>query len=181
MINLLPPQLKEDMRFAKLNAWLIGYVRLLIVAALLLGVTFAGTKIYVQRQLASVNGQVADKQAVIKQYAGVERDAKAANERLESIKQVSDQRTHFAELLDALSAVLPKGVTLQQLSLTGDTTHPVAIDYQAANYQIAVAMRDALLLTPKIQAADITSITYNDQKQTYSGHVVIGFAPGATQ
>lgn len=181
MINLLPPQLKEDIRFAKQNAWLIGYVRLFILSALVLAGAFVGTDLYLQKQLTSVNGQVAEKQAIIARYAKVEKEAAAANTRLEAIKTVSDQRTHFAELMDDISAVLPKGVVLQQISLTGDESHPVAIDYQANSYQAAVSVRDALLLSPKIQAADITGISKDPEKSIFTGHVVIGFAPGATK
>jgi Tfp pilus assembly protein PilN len=181
VINLLPPQLKEDIHFAKQNAWLIGYVKVLIAVGVVLVGIFVGTHIYLQKQLTSVNAQVGEKQSTISQYSKVEKQAAAANERLEAIKQVSDQRTHFAELLDAISSVLPKGVILQQLSLTGDVTHPVAIDYQANSYQTAIAMRDALLLSPKIQAADITGINKDPNKPIYTGHVVIAFAPGATK
>ena len=180
MINLLPPQIKEDLRFAKLNAWLVGYVRLLILVAVVLAGAFAGTHVYLQKQLSDVNGQVADKQSTISRYAKVQKEAKTANDRLEAIKNISDQRTHFAELLDAISSVMPKGVTLNQLSLTGDEARPVALDYTTSDYQTAVATRDALLLSPKIQGADITSIT-KDQKGNYSGHIVIGFAAGATK
>lgn len=181
MINLLPPQLKEDLRYAKVNAWLIDYVRLLILAGLTLGVAFLGTDFYLQKQLSNVDAQVAEKQATIRQYSKIEKAASAANTRLEAIKQVSDQRTHFAELIDALSAVMPKGVVLQQLSLTGDESRPVAIDYQANSYQAAVSMRDALLLSPKVQAADITGVTKDPNKSLFYGHVVVGFTPGATK
>ena len=181
MINLLPPQLKEDIRFAKQNSWLIGYVKVLVLVAIVLAGIFVGTHIYLQKQLDDVNAQVAEKQATISKYSKVEKQAAAANERLEAIKKVSDQRTHFAELLDAISAVLPKGVVLTQLSLTGDVAHPVAIDYQADSYQTAVAVRDALLLSPKIQAADITGINKDPNKSLFTGHIVIAFAPGATK
>jgi Tfp pilus assembly protein PilN len=181
MINLLPPPVKEEIGYAKLNAWILKYLKLVVVVAIILAGAFGTTYFYLQHRITNIKSQIASKQEQIGQYASLEAKAKQADSRLTAIQTISAQKTHFSTLLSDLAKVTPQGVSIQSLTLTGDATKPVLVSFSATNYQIAVAFRDALVTSPRIAAADIQSISAAAQGGGYTAAIDIGFKPGEAQ
>ena len=181
MINLLPPPIKDEIGYAKLNAWIIRYLKLVLMVAIILGGAFSTTYIYLQHRITNIKSQIATKQVQIDQYASLEAKAKQANSRLTAIQTISTQKTHFSTLLSDLAKVTPQGVTIQSITLTGDATKPVLVSFSATTYQTAVAFRDALVTSSRIAAADIQSIAAAAQSGGYTAAIDIGFKPGEAQ
>src|SRR5450755_3742504 len=131
MINLLPPQTKENIRYSKLNQYVMRYIRLLVVVIVVLAAAFAGTWYYVHQQVAQATRDTADKQATIAGYNTLQTQANSANSRLTAISAIQAGQTKFSQLLDDLAAVMPKGAVLSSITLTGSDTTPVQVSITA--------------------------------------------------
>ena len=178
MINLLPPDQKEQIRFAKLNRLALRYVRVLVVVAVVLAVIFGGSIYQLGQQTAGISSDVSDKQATI---AALNKTftpkAKDASDRLNAIKYVQGTQTRFSAVIADIAKVVPRGVSIDTMTLTGDDKSPVRIAVTAQSYSAALAFRNALITSPRIAGADLETIS-STNGSTYQTSVVIAFKPG---
>jgi Tfp pilus assembly protein PilN len=176
MINLLPPSIKEQLTYARWNHAALSYVRLTVLILVVLAGVF-GTSIYfLQQQTNALAADVKTKKAEIANFAPKVADATAAAERLAAIKTIQDSQTRFSLLLDDLAKVLPQGVSIDSITLTGDDKNPVRITITGNSYNSILAFRDAFAQSPRLSGVDLDNINQADNK--FSAGVVIGFKPG---
>lgn len=178
MINLLPPDQKEQIRYAKLNRLALRYVRISIVVTVILGGIFGGSFYLLKQQTDAVTTDVAQKEAMI---AALNKSftpkAKDASDRLAAIKFVQTSQTHFSAVVSDIAKVVPQGVSIDTMTLTGDDKAPVRIAVTAQSYAAALAFRNALITSPRIAGADLETISSNDGSR-FQTSVVIAFKPG---
>ena len=176
MINLLSPDIKQQIRFAKLNRGMLGYLRLTVVVLVVLAGIFGATIYFVSAQADQVARDVASKQQQIAAQAPRLKLARDAADRLTAIKTISAGQTRFSLLLADLAKVLPKGVAIDSITLTGDDKKPVRITILATTYNSVLVFREALASSSRISGVDLESIT--DQAGSFQASVVIAFKPG---
>ncbi len=181
MINLMPPDIKEQMRYAKLNRVAIHYVWGLVIVLIVLGGVFGGAFYLLNQQTQAANANAAgDHQQIAKLDETVLPEAKAASERLNAIKYVQGTQTRFSAVIADIAKVVPAGVSIDSMTLTGDDKTPVTIAVTADSYNDALAFRDALTTSPRIANADLETIT-STSGSGYTANVVVAFKPGEAQ
>lgn len=176
-LNLLPPQIKAEIAYAKRNAIIVHYIFLTLTVAVAIGAGFWGSHFYLNQQLTEKADSIAAKELLAAGYKDIENAAKTLNGRVAAIKAIQDSQPKFSAVLSDLAKTVPQAASITALSLTGDDTKPVKISADAANYQTAVSFRDALAASPRISGADIDSISGNDI-EGYRVDITIGFKPG---
>ncbi len=177
MINLLPPNLKEQVRFAKLNRLALRYLRFTVVIIVVLGVIFGGTIFYLNVQANTVSKDVAQKQLDIAATAAFQAQANDISLRLSAIKYIQAQQTHFSTLLNDLAKALPTGVSIDSITLTGSDKTAVKINVTAPSYNQVLAFRDVFAQSPRIAGVDLESIGPAGGG-SFQASVVIAFKPG---
>ncbi len=177
MINLLPPPIKEQVRYAKLNRMARRYLNLVIEVAVVLVIVFGASIYFLNQQATALDKDVAQKQADIKKLAPDLKLAQAAADRLNAIKAISASQTRFSLLLSDLAKVLPTGVSLDSITLTGDDTKPVRVGVTGNTYNSILAFRSALLTSPRISGVDLENVTQVSPTM-FASSVVLGFKPG---
>lgn len=177
MINLLPPQVKEQLAFAKLNAVVMRYLKVVTALIIVLAVAFGGTYVYLSQRISGIDTELANKQAVVDSYKPTQKAAKVLNDRVAAIKSIQNAQPRFSKLLDDIAKFTLKGTSITSLALTGEDNKPLVISATAQSYSEAVSLRDALATSGRISGADIQSIA--DQGDgTFKVDIVIGFKPG---
>lgn len=176
MINLLPTDLKEQIRFAKLNRLALRYLQIVILILVILSIVFIAALFYINMQTTQVSKDVITKQAAIAATTGFQKQAKDASDRLVAIKSIQSSQTRFSLLLNDLAKVLPKGVSMDSITLTGNDKAPVKLSITGSTYDSILAFRESLVTSPRISGADLENITQSGGFFTAS--VVIGFKPG---
>lgn len=176
MINLLPPQVKQDLQFAHWNALTVHYLKIVIGLMVVLGAAFGGTYFYLSNRIASADTALQAKQDQVAHYKPLLAQAKALNSRVAAIKAIQDSQPKFSLLLDDIAKFTLKGTSLTNIALTGDDTKPVQISATADTYTTAVSLRDALASSPRVSGADIVSISSNNG--AFTATIIIGFKPG---
>jgi Tfp pilus assembly protein PilN len=177
MINLLPPDLKEQIRFAKMNRIALRYVRVLVAVAIVLGGIFGAAFYELGNQTRAIVSDVTNQQATIAALnSSFTPKAKDASDRLNAIKYVEATQTRFSAVIGDIAKVVPQGVSIDAMTLTGDDTKPVSIAVTAQSYAAALAFRNALITSPRIAGADLETIANNGS--TYQTSIVVAFKPG---
>lgn len=161
MINLLPPDLKSDYRFARRNTSLLRQIVLLGVGLAGLAVVAAAGLMYLQQAANTYSAQAKTiEQSLAEQkQKEVEKRVQDISNSLKLAVQVLSQEVLFSQLLKRLAVVIPSnasltGVTLSQLQGAIDLSART-VDYNSAT-QLQVNLADP---TNKIfSKADIVSI-----------------------
>jgi Tfp pilus assembly protein PilN len=170
--------MKEQIRYAKINRVALRYVWLLALVVVVLAGVFGGTVYLQSQQAAQVAADVASKQQTI---AGLNKTftpkAKDVSDRLNAIKFVQANQTHFSQLIADIAKVVPKGVSIDSMTLTGNDALPLQIAVTANSYDAALAFRNALVTSPRIAEADLETISAN-QGGTFQTNVVVAFKKG---
>jgi Tfp pilus assembly protein PilN len=180
VINLLPPEIKEQVTYSKRNVLIIRYLWLAGLLVAVNAVIFGGAIYYLTQRTAQAEKDLATKTATIAQYKSVETDAKTANDRLATLKALRSSQARFSVLLADFAKYTPQGVYINSITLTGDDKKPVRIVATATTYQQAAALRDALATSPRISAADIEDISA-PATGGYQTNITIGFKPGQSR
>lgn len=178
MINLLPPAIRESMRFGRYNVRAVAYAWIIFGSFGLITAAFGGTWYYLRLQEHQLDLSLSDQQAQIASYAPFQKDANAAAGRLASIKSIANTQTRFSVLLTDLAKVIPLGVTIDSITLTGDDKKPLRVSVTASTYETALAFRDAIISSPRIIGADLESVAKQPDKGNFSASISFGFKPG---
>lgn len=182
MINLLPPDLKEQIKYAKFNRIVVKYVQMTVLVGVVLGVILAGAFYFLNLESTAAAANVASKEQTISQYKGsILPTAQDASNRINAISYVQQTQTHFSKLISDLANVMPQGVSLNTIALTGNSSVPVTISIYAQTYDEILALRNALLTSPRIAACDIDNISSMNPSQygySFQASLVLAFNPG---
>lgn len=171
MINLLPPEYKENILYARRNRTLLNWTAGMIISLVLLGAIIGCGYVLMHN---SIKNQLAQSD-LERQHLKDEKidETKAKLEEISSntklILQVLSKDVLFSQLLKQLGASLPAGTTLQSIQINkvegGIDLKALATDVQSAT-QIQVNLSDPA--NKIFQKADIESINCSsDNKSGY--------------
>lgn len=162
MINLLPPDQKEAIKFGRLNTILIQYVVLAIVVTIaLLGVVIAGSQKLSSVQ-SDIRSQTKADESKVQELSGYQEEAKKIADRVNTLSNLFDREVKFSELLTSIGGVMPSGSALTQLSLSEDRTLPLNLTASVKDEATAAVLRKNLEESDIFDKADIISITADE-------------------
>jgi Tfp pilus assembly protein PilN len=168
MINLLPPDTKETLHYARRNRvlrkWIIASLICLLGSVLLV----AGGSIYLNQSINDTSKQIADTQHQLdaQNLSSVQKQVTDMSNNLKLSVQVLSKEILFSKLLTQLGSVTPNNVILTNLAIT-QTQGSIEVTAQATDYNAATQLQ-ANLADPKNQIfsqADIENIACNSEGQ----------------
>jgi len=143
-INLLPTKKKPPKKVTDLQQQAIYAVLILIFVALAVGYYWKTQNDRIARlenEKAAAEKQIADQDNKLKEVKNVEEERKKVSERIEIIEKLKKNQAGPVQLLDAVSAALPKGVNITVLS---ENNNNVNIDGDAFTNEDVVRFIDNL-------------------------------------
>ncbi len=162
MINLLPPELKREYRYARSNHRLVHWVIAFLVAIIgVVGLTGAG--------LLMMNNSVSKYQSKVNQeqeqldsqnITGVQKEVTQISNNLNLMVDVLSKEILFSKLLTQLGSITPPNVVLTNLAIS-QTESAIDITAQTADYNAATQLQ-INLADPSNQIfsnADIVNVT----------------------
>lgn len=167
MINLLPPQIKEQITYARRNTQIRRWsLALLAGIAGIAGVVFGG-HIYIDQSIRAYQDQVVQTKSSLTSQKLEETQKNVGNlsSTLKLVLQVLSREVLFSRLLKQAGAAMPPGAVLQGLSFNnlegGIDLQAVAKDYHTGT-QVQVNMEDPA--NKIFEKADIISINCANDK-----------------
>lgn len=162
MINLLPPDLKSDYRYARRNTSLVHYITLFGLGLVGLALIVVAGILYLQQSSKTYIAQADGITLSLSQQkqSDVEKQVQDISNSLKLAVQVLSQQVLFSQLLKQLAIVTPNNTTLSGISITElqgavDVTARTK-DYNAAT-QLQVNLADPA--NKIFSKADIVTIT----------------------
>lgn len=182
MINLLPPPVKEQRRYAQVNRRLIKIIWLIVILIVAIGVVFGLSWLALGNNIQHLNDQLAQDTASGKKYSGIESDAKKLADRLSTIEKVQADRSNYIALLQELAAVTPSDVYINTFALdvTGGTMSLTAF---ARTQQAAANFKNSIEASKRFKSAALQTIL--PDKDPYTGQatyrltLTVGLKDGA--
>lgn len=162
MINLLPPDSKSTLVYARRNTQLIRFVVGAAIGALgILLVTGAGL-LYLNQEVNSYKKSISQAETELEQQKEKQTiaEVKGIRDSLNLAVDVLGQEILFSQLVQEIGSVMPAGTVLQDLSLSNELTGALTLQAGAVN-NTAGSRVQANLRDPKnkiFSAADLESI-----------------------
>lgn len=169
MINLMPPDAKQSIRYSRLNThllhWTFGSLAIIIamVATVILGGFFIdNAKSHLNHSIEGSKKTIADQK--LEQY---QKQAENISDGLKLIVQVLSKEVLFSKLLQQIGSVMPEGAILGDIQLSNSVNGAIdltanALDYKAAT-QVQVNLQDQK--NNLFEKVDTQSINCNDGGQ----------------
>jgi len=169
MINLLPPDIKETLLYARRNQFLTKWVLAFFAGILGIGAVILAGHFYINQSTKTYAKEVQHRKDQLSQQK-LEETKKRTEDISTSTKlalQVLSRQVLFSDLLRQIGAVMPSGAALQSLSISklegGLDLQAVAADYQTGT-QVQVNLADPA--NKIFEKADIINITCNTDNPT---------------
>ncbi len=175
MINLMPPDTKSAIRYARLNSRLVKWtMSCCLIIILMLGTVFVGGW-YIDNTKNSLSSSITQTKTTIAEQKldQTRQEAESLSQGVKLIVQVLSKEVQFSKLLQQIGKLMPAGATLGDIQLSNKVTGAIdltanAIDYQSAT-QVQVNLQD-----PKnnlFDKVDATSVTCSDTQSGGSNDV----------
>jgi hypothetical protein len=169
MINLLPPDVKDGYRYARLNNSLKRWVLLFALALVGLGIIATYGLVSLHRSTVSYNHQITSTQTLFKQenFSGTQQQIQDISNSFRLVVKVLGKEVLFSQLIKQIGASMPNhtnltGLTINQIQGGLDITAN-ATNYEAAS-QVQVNLADPA--NKIFSRADIEGITCQGSKNT---------------
>jgi Tfp pilus assembly protein PilN len=161
MINLLPPDLKQEYRYARRNRHLLQWVGSFLVVIVGLAIITGTGLVYLNNSANTYRQRTTDtnQQLQAQNLAGVQKQVTAMSNNLKLAVQVLSKEVLFSKLLTQLGSITPPNVVLTGLAIS-QTQGAIDITAQTTDYN-AAAQLQANLADPANQIfakADLVSI-----------------------
>ena len=169
MINLMPPDKKQAIHYARHNTTLIGWITSIGFAALGIVLIAGGGLFYLKQDTKSYQAAIADTRAELHAQNETETLARVSeiSGSLKLVVDVLSREVLFSKLLQQIGLVMPPGTILQDLSLSRDLAGGIdllvgSVSYDAAT-QAQVNLQDAS--NGIFEKADIQGLNCDETKE----------------
>lgn len=165
MINLLPPDIKDSITYARRNTQLARWIGLVMTSFAGVAVVVVFGLLYMNQSITANQQQIAETQAQLKvqKLEETQKRVEDISGSLKLVVQVLSKQVLFSELLKQTGAAMPPNTVLVNLQINklqgGIDIQAAGLDYATAS-QIQVNLQD-----PKnkiFSKADIINITCNN-------------------
>lgn len=163
MINLLPPADKRQIRAGRSNALLLRYNVLLLVAVAFLMAAIGVVYVYLGNTKLGAEQVIKENQAKVADFADTEKEANEFKNNLAIAKQILDKEVIYTKVILEISALLPKGVVLDNLNLDAKTFGTqTTLSAHAKTVNDAIALKTSFQNSPLFSDVNFQSISTED-------------------
>ncbi len=168
MINLMPPEHKESISYARRNNFLIRWITVIGIAALGIVIVAGGGLFYLKQDSKSykVSTDITNSQLAAQNEAEILKRAEEMSGNLQLVVDVLSDEILFSKLLQQMGQVIPPGTILESLSLTNDLEGGLDLSIGAQSYEAGVRAQVNLADPANgiFEKADIGEVTCNPEE-----------------
>lgn len=182
MINLLPPEVKEQKRYSQYNRLLSFAIIGIVVLGLITAAAFYASWLILSKEEARLTTDITEESQKTQAYGQIENQAKVLADRLATIEKIQTNRTRYPALLQALAEATPPDAYVASFAV--DTAgKTMTLTTYAASDQAAASFKNALEASDRFSSAAIQVLEpatdpYTD-KPTNRVTFVVGLEAGA--
>lgn len=151
MINLLPPELKKQIKAAKNNSLLMRYCVLSIILLFLLSAMIGGVYLMMDQSKKSAETTIEESNTKRASYAKVQQEVDNFQKNLATAKTILDKEVKYTNVTLKIAQSLPPGIVLDSLQLDATSFgQPITLNAKGKSYDDALSLKSSLENKPEI-------------------------------
>lgn len=162
MINLLPVDMKKDLRAARTNTTLLRYNIILIVAVLFLAGAVAVVYVFLSTMKMSAENAINENDRKEQTYAAVKSEADSFKSSLSDARSILSNEVSYSRALLRYAQLFPEGTAVNDMQLSeASFTSPLSVSVKITGQSAAQALIQSMTNSPYVTNFSRTSITIN--------------------
>lgn len=162
MINLLPPDVKQNIVYARRNTSIRSWINACLVAIIFISAVVAAGQFYLQSTTNTYTKQLASAQEQLKtqKLEETQKQIEEVSGNLKLVVQVLSRTVLFSKLLGQVGSALPNGSVLTNLSISNKVQGGIDLSFASTDYQTGTQIQ-LNLADPKnkiFEKADLVNI-----------------------
>lgn len=176
MLNLMPPEAKEDIAYGRRNGKLLTWCFLLLAVVAGMGVMVVFGGMYIDRSKTSLQSSIASTNTTIQteKLDDVQKDYQDLSDGVKLIVQILQKEIRYSKLLQQIGSVIPAKTALTSIVLSNKIDNALDLQARASSYDTATQIQ-INLQDPKnklFEKVDTNSITCNAVTKLQPGQPV---------
>jgi Tfp pilus assembly protein PilN len=156
-INLLPQNIKIDIRQAKRNRKTIAHLTRSLAILALVVLTSALSYVYINQALSNSREKVEKKISINESFGNLESEAASFSERVNTITKILNDLNHWPGVLEEIKNIMPSDAYLSTVSIDADLATRSKITGFANSKKTVATLRSAMEDSDKFEYVDIES------------------------
>ena len=167
-INLLPPQIKEDILYSKRNAVLKKILNKIIFLLIFFILVFSITYILLLNKINLLQVDTRKEEENLKSFGSLEENAGKLKEKLDQIKKIEEEYPHWTTFLDELYSKMPSDIIyMSEITASKEESDRIEIKGSSTTKQSIANFRKALEESDKFENIDIETIAQGEQEEVF--------------
>ena len=158
MINLLPPDVKEARLYGRRNIKLLAYAFSIVIVGVISVAIVGINLVIINSDQRKLNTEIASHVTELEELKNGQKSIDAITDQMKVIDKIYSGEVRFSEFIPKIGAVLPNGMVLNGLSLSGGKTSPLQLDVDMETQELAAVFLKNLQNSDLFESADINSI-----------------------
>jgi hypothetical protein len=144
MINLMPPDVKKELRAARMNVALLHYMTVILISAVFLALILWGTFMLLGQIQDSSKRLIEANDTKAEVYSQTKQQVDSLSAGLNDAKGILDQEILYSNILVNIAQQMPPGTLIDKITLdeTSFSGTPLTLKVYAKTSGDAVALRD---------------------------------------
>lgn len=184
MINLLPNEVKTEIRAAKLNTVLVSYIVVILLGSITLGGLTAGAYYILNDTKVTADKAVAANNERASVYEDTRSQAIELQSNLNNAREALDANIDYSTLLTSFAALMPEGVVIDEIELNASAlSNDITVSVLARDTESILAFRDALSSSVVVTNVKLGNVSNSGSDEIYKaeGELSFTFNRGAAQ
>ena len=156
-VNLLPPDMKDEITMAKRNRRSVSNYWKTLWIVILVAAIFAGSAYWLWQRAKSYDAGLTQAQEAVDEYKNLEVKASKEQDKLTKIKAILSGSNKWSNVLSELDRIKPAGVAMTNLRLDAAKNSRQSITGDAPSRDTVIAFKDALEASKLFRYVDIDS------------------------
>jgi len=161
MINLLPYDVKHQLKAAKVNVALLRYSLIICASIIFLSAVCFGIYILLSTTKSDAQNSVLETQVQNEgSLSSTEAQANTIRSNLTRAKTVLDRDLRYSNVLMRMAAILPSGVVLDDITLDSDSFNtPLDLELRARNNDAALDLKSRFQNSPYFSGFNLRGLS----------------------
>ncbi len=160
MINLLPPEQKNEYRAARINAVLRGYLFLTLSAMIVIGAIFGGALYLNMLNKENYEQMLADNHKKLTDLSEVREKTATFNRNIADARKVFNTQISLSDAMVKIAETMPRGAILTGLALdTQSTSRPLSLTARVDSFSKAGVLEANFKTSSYFKQVTVASVT----------------------
>lgn len=161
MINLMPDDVKVQLRAARNNVLLLRYITVIFFAALFLGTILVGAYYLLEQTRISAQKLIDANDTKAEVYSSTKAQVDALSSSLSGTKAILDQEVPYSTVLMRIGEQMPPGTVLEKIDLDTSSFNgtPLTLKIYAKTTNDTVTLRDNFQNSPYFTGVNFEAIS----------------------